>query len=80
MLNLVVKKGASKDRDRSGSSISRPRIGTPIGFAKRSRLYFVLGTSPYTVDILMISITRVFRRCCVLISCNKIYISLLSIM
>ena len=28
---------------------------------------------------MMSSITRVFRRCCVSISCNKIYISLLSI-
>ena len=51
MLNLVVEKGASKDHDRSGSSIAWPRKGTPTGFEQRSRLDFGLGTSPYTVDI-----------------------------
>ena len=51
MLNLVVEKGACKDRDWSGSSITQPRTGTPIGFVQRSRLDFGLGTSPYTVDI-----------------------------
>ena len=51
MLNLVVEKGANKDRDRSGSSITWPRMGTPTGFMQISRLHFVLGTSPYTVDI-----------------------------
>ena len=51
MSNLVVEKGASKDRDWSGSSITRPRTGTPKGFVQRSRLDFVLGTSPYTVDM-----------------------------
>ena len=51
MLNLVVEKGASKDRDRSGSIITRPWTGTPMGFVQRSRLDFGLGTSPYTVDI-----------------------------
>ena len=51
MLNLLVEKGASKDRDRSGSSITRPRTGTPTGFLQRFRLDFGLGTSPYTVDM-----------------------------
>ena len=51
MLNLVVKKGASKDRDRSGLSITPPRTSTPTGFVKRSRLDFGLGTSPYTLDM-----------------------------
>ena len=55
MLNLVVEKGASKDRYRSGSSITRPRTGTPTGFVQRSRLDFGLGTSPYTVDIYFLS-------------------------
>ena len=48
--NLVVEKGASKDHDQSGSSITRPKKGTPIGFVQRSRLNFGLGTSPYIVD------------------------------
>ena len=51
MLNLVVEKGACKDRDWSGSSITRPRTGTLTWFVQRSRLDFGLGTSPYTVDI-----------------------------
>ena len=51
ILNLVVEKGASKDRDQSGSSITRPRTGTPTRFVQRSRLDFGLRTSPYTVDI-----------------------------
>ena len=51
MLNLIVEKGGSKDRDRSGLSMTRPRTGTPTGFVKRSRLNFGLRTSPYTVDI-----------------------------
>ena len=38
MPNLVVEKRASKDRDRSGSSITRPRTGTPMGFVQRSEL------------------------------------------
>ena len=42
MLNLVVEKGASKDRDRSRSSITRPRTGTPTGFVQRFRLDFGL--------------------------------------
>ena len=50
MLNLVVEKGASKDRDRSGSSITQLRTGTPTGFVQRSRLDFSLGTSPYIVE------------------------------
>ena len=54
MLNLTVEKGASKDRDRSGSSITRPRTGLPTGFLQISRLDFGLGTSPYTVDIYFI--------------------------
>ena len=54
MLNLVVEKGASKDRDRSGSSITRPRTGTPTRFVQRSTLDFGLGTSPYIVDIYFI--------------------------
>ena len=54
MLNLVVEKGASKDHDRSGSSITQPGMGTPTGFVQRSRLDFGLGTSPYTVDIYFI--------------------------
>ena len=40
--NLVVEKRASKVRDRSESSITRPRTGTPTGFVQRSRLYFGL--------------------------------------
>ena len=51
MLNLVLEKGASKDRDRSESSITPPRTGTPTGFVQRSRLDFGLGTSPYTLDM-----------------------------
>ena len=51
MLNLVVEKGASKDRDRNGSSITQPRTGTPMGFVQRSILYFSLGTSPYAVGM-----------------------------
>ena len=50
MLNLVVEKGASKDCDRSGSSITRPRTVTPTGFVKISRLDFGLGTYPYTIE------------------------------
>ena len=42
MLNLVVEKGASKDHDWSGSSITRPRMGTPTGFVQRYRLDFGL--------------------------------------
>ena len=51
MLNLVVEKGASKDRDRSRSSINRPMTGTLTGFVQRSKLDFGLGTSPITIDI-----------------------------
>ena len=40
MLNLVVEKGVSKDRDRSESSITWPRTGTPTGFVQRPRLDF----------------------------------------
>ena len=32
MLNLVVEKGARKDHDQSGSSITRPKTSTPTGF------------------------------------------------
>ena len=46
MLNLVVEKGASKYRDQSRLSITRPRTGTPMGLMKISRLDFGLGTSP----------------------------------
>ena len=42
MLNLVVEKGAIKDHDWSGSSITRPRTCTPMGFVQRSRLGFGL--------------------------------------
>ena len=51
MLNLVVEKGASKDRDQSELNITRPKTGTPIGFVQRYILDFGLGTSPYTVGI-----------------------------
>ena len=51
MLNLVVEKGASQNRDRSGSSITWPKTGTLTRFVQRSRLDFDLGTSLYTVDI-----------------------------
>ena len=51
MLNLVVEKGASKDRDQSGLNITRHKTGTPIGFVQRYRLDFGLGTSPYIVGI-----------------------------
>ena len=54
MLNLVVEKGASKDRDQSGSSITPPRTGTPMGFVQRSRLDFGLGISLYAVDMCFI--------------------------
>ena len=40
LLNLVVEKGASKDHDRSRSSITWPRTGTPTGFVQRSILDF----------------------------------------
>ena len=42
MLILVVEKGANKDRDRSGSSITWPRKGTPTRFVQRFRLDFGL--------------------------------------
>ena len=51
MVNLVVEKGANKDRDQSGSSITWPRTGTPTGFVHRSRFDFCLGTSPYKIDM-----------------------------
>ena len=56
MLNLVVEKGASKDHDRSGLSITQPRTGTPRGFVERSRLDFGVGISPYTVGMYFIFI------------------------
>ena len=56
MLNIVVKKGASKDRDQSRSSITLPGTGTPMGFVQRSRLDFGLGTSLYKVDMCFIFI------------------------
>ena len=49
MLNLVVEKGASKDCDQSGLSITCLGTGTPRGFVQRSRLDFGLGKSPYTI-------------------------------
>ena len=51
MLNLVVEKGASKDRDQSGVSITWPRTGTPMGFVQRSRLDFSLGTYLYMLEM-----------------------------
>ena len=51
MLNLVVEKRASKDHDRSESSITRPKRGTLTRFVQRFRLDFGLGTSLYTVDM-----------------------------
>ena len=42
MFNLVVEKGASKDHDQSGSSITRPETGILMGFVQRSRLDFGL--------------------------------------
>ena len=54
MFNLVAEKRASKDRDRSGSSITQPRTGTQMGFVQRSRLDFGLGLSLYTVDMFFI--------------------------
>ena len=42
MLNLVVKKGASKDRDQSRLSITWPRTGTPMGSVERFGLDFGL--------------------------------------
>ena len=56
MLNLVVEKGASKDHDRSRSSITRPRMGRPTGFVQRYRLYFGLGTFSYIVYMCFIFI------------------------
>ena len=41
MLNLV-EKGASKDHDQNGFSITRLRTGTPTRFVQRSRLDFGL--------------------------------------
>ena len=51
MLNLVVEKGAGKDHEWSGSSITQPRTGTPTGFVQRSRLNFGFKTSPYIVGM-----------------------------
>ena len=56
MLNLVVENGASKDRDRSRSSITRPRMGRPTGFVQIYRLDFGLGPFPYIVDMCFIFI------------------------
>ena len=42
MLNLVVEKGESKDCNQSGSSITRPRTSTPLGFVQRFGLDFGL--------------------------------------
>ena len=53
MLNFLVEKGARKDRDQSGSSIIRPRTGSPTGFLQRSRLDFGLGTSPVDIYFLL---------------------------
>ena len=44
MLNLVVVKGASKDRDQSKLSITLPRTSTPTRFVQRSKLDFGLIT------------------------------------
>ena len=66
MLNLVVEKGASKDNDRSGLTIIRPRTGTPVGFVQRPRFDFGLGTSPYRVDICFLFHSR---PRCALIHC-----------
>ena len=61
MLNLIVEKRASNDRDRSGSSITWPRTSTPTRFAcPRSRLDFGLGTSLYTVDVFYFSFSFLF--------------------
>ena len=49
MFNRVVEKGASKDRDWSGSSITRPRTGITMRFVQRSRLDFGFETSPYII-------------------------------
>ena len=54
MLNLVVEKEASKDRDWSGSSITRPKTSISTGFVQRSRLDFGLETSPYIVGMCFI--------------------------
>ena len=51
MLNILLEKGASKDHDRRGSSITRPKTGTPTGVVQRSRLDFGLGISPYPLDM-----------------------------
>ena len=42
MLNLVMEKGASRDQDRSGLSITWPRTGTLNGSMQRVGLYFGL--------------------------------------
>ena len=42
MLNFVVEKGASKDRDRSGSSITRPRTGISTGVCAMIWIEFLL--------------------------------------
>ena len=42
MLNLVVEKGAIKDRDQNRLIITWPRTKTPIGFVQRSQLDFGL--------------------------------------
>ena len=60
MLNLVLEKGASKNCDRSGSSITWPRTGTPTRFVKRSILDFGLATSPYIVDMCFLFLSFFF--------------------
>ena len=60
MLILIVEKRASKDCDRSGSSITWPKTGTPIGFVRRFRLDFGLGTSLYTIDMCFLFIFFIF--------------------
>ena len=51
MPNLVIEKGARKDCDRSGSSITRPRIVKLTRFVERSRLYFSLRKFSYILDM-----------------------------
>ena len=56
MLNLDAEKGAIKDRDQSGSSITRPWTCKPMRFVHRFGLEFGLKKIPYTVGMCLIFI------------------------
>ena len=54
MLNLVVQKGATKDHDRRGLSITPSRTGKPMGYVQRFGLDFGLCRFLFTVDMCFI--------------------------